>query len=175
MMVRLAVISVVVALCAIGTVRVVDALAMDARPAPSGQAQMITAAPPAAPGADAYGEASITKSADGHFWADAQVDGAPVRFLIDTGATAVVLKADDARRLGIQPEGLDYSYAVVTANGPAHAAKVKLGRVSIGGAEVSDVDAFVIDQGLETSLLGMTFLGRLSKMEATPDTMVLKS
>jgi aspartyl protease family protein len=173
-MVRLAVIGVVVALCAIGSVRVVEALSMDTRPAPATQAQMITT-PPAPSPAAAYGEASIAKSADGHFWADAQVDGAPVRFLIDTGATAVVLKADDARRLGIEPEGLDYSYAVVTANGPAHAAKVTLGRVSIGGAEVSDVDAFVIDQGLETSLLGMTFLGRLSKMEATPDTMVLKS
>ena len=62
-----------------------------------------------------------------------------------------------------------------TANGPARAAEVKLGMVSVGRAEVEDVQAFVIDSGLETSLLGMTYLGRLSKFEATQDALVLKS
>jgi aspartyl protease family protein len=64
---------------------------------------------------------------------------------------------------------------VMTANGPARAAQVKLGLVSVGRAEVSDVQAYVIDKGLETSLLGMSYLGRLAKFEATPDAMVLKS
>jgi aspartyl protease family protein len=121
------------------------------------------------------GDASIAKSPDGHFWADADVDGHPVHFLIDTGATAVALTADDARTLGIDPDNLNYAYSVMTANGPARAARVKLGQVAVGRAEVSDVEAFVIDKGLQTSLLGMSYLGRLSKFEASQDAMVLKS
>jgi aspartyl protease family protein len=138
------------------------------------QAEVVTQpAPP--PSRDAYGEASIAKSPDGHFWVDAEVDGANVHFLVDTGATAVALRPDDARRLGLDPGSLTYDYTVMTANGPAHAAKVKLGSVAVGRAQVSDVDAFVIDNGLATSLLGMTYLGRLSKFEATPEALVLKS
>jgi len=173
-MVRLITISVAVALCAIGAARGLDFLA--ARHAPAdvqAQAVIMPAAP--APSQDAYGEASIAKSPDGHFWADAQVDGEPVRFLVDTGATAVALTSDDARKLGIQPESLSYNYTVMTANGPARAAEVKLDSVAVGRAQVTGVEAFVIDKGLETSLLGMTFLGRLSKFEATPDSLVLKS
>jgi len=63
----------------------------------------------------------------------------------------------------------------MTANGPARAAAVKLGLVSVGRAEVTDVQAYVIDKGLETSLLGMSYLGRLSKFEATQDALVLRS
>ncbi|HUZ13837.1 MAG TPA: TIGR02281 family clan AA aspartic protease [Caulobacteraceae bacterium] len=173
-MVRLAVISGLVALCAIGAAQGLESLAAG-RAAGAGQAQAVVLTPTPTPPPDAYGQASIAKSADGHFWADAVVDGQSVRFLVDTGATAVALTADDARRLGIQPEGLSYSYKVMTANGPARAALVRLGSIAVGRAEVSDVQAFVIDQGLETSLLGMSYLGRLSKFEATPDALVLKS
>ena len=118
---------------------------------------------------------AVIKASDGHFWADATVDGHQVRFLVDTGSTAVALTADDARDLGIDPDSLDYQYTVMTANGPARAAAVKLGLVSVGRAEVTDVQAYVIDKGLETSLLGMSYLGRLSKFEATPDALVLRS
>ncbi|HEY2707184.1 MAG TPA: TIGR02281 family clan AA aspartic protease [Caulobacteraceae bacterium] len=121
------------------------------------------------------GEASIAKSPDGHFWADGEVDGHPVHFLIDTGATAIALTANDARNLGIDPSSLSYTYTVTTANGPAKAAEVKLGVVGVGRAQVADVQAFVIDHGLETSLLGMSYLGRLAKFEATQDALVLKS
>jgi aspartyl protease family protein len=145
-------------------------------PAPTPAVAVATVAPSAPPApVPGSGEASIAKSSDGHFWADADVDGHPLHFLIDTGATAVALTADDARTLGIDPTSLTYNYTVMTANGPARAASVKLGLVSVGRAEVPDVDAFVIDKGLETSLLGMTYLGRLSKFEATPDAMVLRS
>ena len=56
---------------------------------------------------------------------------------------------------------------MTTANGVARAARVKLDEVSVSGAEVRDVDAYVIESGLSTSLLGMTYLGRLSRFEAT--------
>jgi len=128
-------------------------------------------APPPLPRAEA---ASITKAGDGHFWAEAEVNGARVRFLVDTGATAVALTTTDALRLGFAPKDLDYSYTVTTASGPARAAAVKLASISVAGARVADVDALVIEKGLDTSLLGMTYLGRLSRFEATPSSLILR-
>jgi aspartyl protease family protein len=173
-MVRFLLIGVCAALCAVGAAQWLSALGDSPAPHPAAIA-VAAAAPDAAgtPGED--GSASIAKSGDGHFWADAVVDGHPIHFLIDTGATAVALTAADARNLGIDPDGLAYTYTVMTANGPGRAAHVKLGVVSVGNAQVSDVDAFVIDKGLQTSLLGMTYLGRLSKFEASHDAMVLHS
>ena len=173
-MVRFLMIGVVAALCAMGGARVLTAMAANAQGTAQPAAAVATVAPDQAEAVEP-GEASIAKSTDGHFWANADVDGHPVRFLIDTGATAVALTADDARNLGIDPSALQYQYTVMTANGPARAAQVKLGLVSVGRAGVSDVNAYVIDKGLETSLLGMSYLGRLSKFEATQDTLVLKS
>jgi aspartyl protease family protein len=180
-MVRLLVIGLVGALLAAGAAAGLNKFS-DSRAEPAATpsaAAMATPAPGSPPdSADVpvgSGEASIAKSNDGHFWADATVDGHQIHFLVDTGATAVALTANDARSLGIDPTSLTYNYTVTTANGPAHAAAVKLGLVSVGRAEVEDVQAFVIDSGLETSLLGMTYLGRLSKFEATPDALVLKS
>lgn len=117
---------------------------------------------------------TIPKSRDGHFWALGEVNGAPVRFLVDTGASTVALTIADARRLGFETGRLTYGYTVTTANGPARAAAVKLGRVSVGGAALDDVDALVIEEGLEASLLGMSYLGRLSRFEATPTALVLR-
>lgn len=117
--------------------------------------------------------AQITKNADGHFWAEAAVDGKAVRFLVDTGATAVSLSMADAQRLGIDTGKLNYDYSVITADGRTRAASVKLASVAIAGARVRDVDALVIEKGLETSLLGMSYLGRLSRFEATPQALIL--
>ncbi|WP_309643312.1 TIGR02281 family clan AA aspartic protease [Phenylobacterium sp.] len=120
------------------------------------------------------GAASIAKGADGHYWAEADVNGSHVRFLVDTGASAVALTTQDAKRLGFDPSKLNYAYKVITASGETRAAAVKLGRISIAGAEVADVDALVIEEGLETSLLGMSYLGRLSRFEATKTALILR-
>lgn len=120
------------------------------------------------------GVASIAKAADGHYWAEADVNGRRVRFLVDTGASAVALTPDDARRLGLNPATLNYEYGVQTANGQARAAQVKLASISVAGARVNDVEAFVIEEGLETSLLGMTYLGRLSRFEASRTALILR-
>jgi aspartyl protease family protein len=122
---------------------------------------------------DSTGAAQIKKDADGHYWAEASVDGKAVRFLVDTGATAVSLSLNDARRLGIDPTRLDYDYSVITAEGRTRAASVKLASVSVAGARVRNVDALVIEKGLETSLLGMSYLGRLSSFEATQKSLIL--
>jgi aspartyl protease family protein len=118
--------------------------------------------------------AQVLKGADGHYWAEANVNGHEVKFLVDTGATAVSLTMEDARRLGINPTSLDYDARVITANGATRGARVKLDTVSVAGAEVHDVDALVVEAGLSTSLLGMTYLGRLSQFEATPTAMILR-
>ena len=128
-----------------------------------------------APQAASHGQpASIAKGGDGHYWAEADVNGSRVRFLVDTGASAVALTLADARRLGIATEKLDYASKVVTASGQTRAAAVKLGRVSVAGARLDNVDALVIEDGLESSLLGMSYLGRLASFEATRTALILR-
>ena len=140
--------------------------------APEPEPQVEAAPTPPVPRASKA--ASIPKSADGHFWADARVNGSKVRFLVDTGATAVALSPRDAARLGYPPSSLTYGHKVMTASGEARAAKVQLESVSVDGAKVEAVDAFVIERGLDTSLLGMTYLGRLEKFEATRTALILQ-
>lgn len=118
--------------------------------------------------------AQVTKAADGHYWATADVNGSAVRFLVDTGATAVALTANDAKRLGLDLTKLTYAVPVTTADGKTMAAQVKLRSVTIAGARVENVDALVLQTGLETSLLGMSYLGRLSSFEATRTALILK-
>ncbi|MGZ3377168.1 MAG: TIGR02281 family clan AA aspartic protease [Phenylobacterium sp.] len=124
--------------------------------------------------ASAASPATIVKSSDGHYWADGQVNGAAVRFLVDTGATAVALTPEDARRLGFTPANLNFASRVVTAAGQTRAASVKLASVTVAGARLDNVDALVIEKGLDTSLLGMTYLGRLASFQATRQTLILQ-
>jgi len=116
---------------------------------------------------------SVTIKADvrGMLWTDGQVNGGSVRFLVDTGATTVVLPAADARRLGIDylkgPRG-----TVQTAGGPTAAHKVTLDTVRVGGIAINAVEAVVIEAGLPFALLGMSFLSR-TEMKRDGETMVL--
>lgn len=118
--------------------------------------------------------ATVAKAADGHFWAEGRVEGRPVRFLVDTGATTVALTPEDAARLGVDLDALAFDRAVKTASGQVRAARVMLDRIAVAGAEVRDVEALVIEDGLHASLLGMSYLGRLSRIEATPTALVLR-
>ena len=118
--------------------------------------------------------ATIRKSSDGHYWANGQVDGATVRFLVDTGATAVSLTPDDARRLGFDPATLNYRNRVITAAGATRAAPVRLASLTVSGARLRNVDALVIEKGLDTSLLGMSYLGRLASFQATRQALILQ-
>lgn len=118
--------------------------------------------------------ASVSKGEDGHFWAEAQVQGRRVRFLVDTGASSVALTRTDAQRLGLAPAALVYDRPVSTAGGKTMAAAVTLDYVSVAGARVDEVEALVLQDGLEVSLLGMTYLGRLNRFEATRDSLILR-
>jgi aspartyl protease family protein len=119
------------------------------------------------------GSGSVTLKADarGHFVADGQVNGGTVRFLVDTGATTIALPAADAKRLGI-----DYLKGergmVQTANGTAPAYRVKLDTVRLGDITINGVEGVVLEGGLQTALLGMSFLNR-TEMKRDGETMVL--
>jgi len=172
-MIRFIAIAAIGALSAVGAARAVVSLdpAQFAATPRADEAMRQAPVPAAQPDARA---ASIRKSADGHYWAEAKVDGKAVRFLVDTGATAVSLTLEDARRLGIDTAHLDYVYDVITADGKTRAASVRLAAVSIAGARVENVDALVIEKGLNASLLGMSYLGRLRSFEATQSALILK-
>jgi aspartyl protease family protein len=116
---------------------------------------------------------AIPKAADGHFWANASVNAHAVHFLVDTGATVVALTPEDAQRLGFNASTLTYDHKVATANGQTEAAAVTLAAVQVGQSTVHNVQALVLKQGLSTSLLGMSYLGRLSRIEATPSSLIL--
>jgi aspartyl protease family protein len=131
-------------------------------------------APVAASSSSPATAATIAKSSDCHYWADGQVNGATVHFLVDTGASAVALTPADAHHLGIDTSGLNFNYKVVTASGEARGAAVKLANVTVAGARLENVDALVIDRGLDTSLLGMTYLGRLASFRATRESLILQ-
>ncbi|PHR60802.1 MAG: hypothetical protein COA47_06220 [Robiginitomaculum sp.] len=117
---------------------------------------------------------AIRKSADGQFHADGRVGRAHVRFLVDTGASSIALTLNDAKRSGIEMDNLQFLIPVSTASGQTFGAHVVLDKVSIGSITLRNVDAIVLKQGLDTSLLGMSFLGRLQKMEASRNQLILK-
>lgn len=103
---------------------------------------------------------------DGHFRAEARLNGRPVDVLVDTGATYVSMNEATARRLGIFLRPDAFRHKAQTANGETAVATAKLDRVRIGGVEVRDVDAIVSrGDGLGTTLLGMSFLGKLERFE----------
>ena len=128
---------------------------------------------PTVPRSPAYGVASIGGDASGHFRVDGTVNGTHVRFLVDTGATDIALTAFDAQRLGFDPKSLDYTVPYRTANGVAYAARITLDEVAIGSVSVRNVTASVSQEGLDESLLGMSFLGRLSGFEVSGDRLIL--
>lgn len=122
------------------------------------------------------GRVSIPKSLrDGQFWTEARVNNRVVKFLVDTGAGSVALTPKDAKVAGIKLNQLDYDVIIRTANGEGRAARVFLKSVKVGSIRVKNVEALVVEKGLSTSLLGMTFLGEIKKIEVTSDAMLLRN
>lgn len=116
----------------------------------------------------------IGRDRSGHFAVEGEVDGATVRFLVDTGATTIALSAGDARRIGFADDELRFTQPIMTANGRAFAAPVTLDTVSIGGIERRNVAASVAAEGaLAQSLLGMNFVGTLASFEIRGDRLIL--
>lgn len=122
--------------------------------------------------ADGRGMAFIAAS-DGHFYIEATVEGLPIRFLVDTGASVSALSPDDAQRLGFDLDALDYTVRTQTANGLTWNAPVTLRSVSLGLVTVRDMKVLVTRSDLHTSLLGVNFLERFSRYEISGDTLTL--
>jgi aspartyl protease family protein len=116
---------------------------------------------------------SVTVAADsnGHFFTEGSINGIPIRFIVDTGASSIALPAADAQRMGIDYRKGRRGFSQ-TANGPVPTYGVKLETVRLGSIELSGVDAIVIEQGLNIALLGMSFLGRV-EMKQEGRTMTL--
>ncbi len=115
---------------------------------------------------DAFaGSAALARGEDGHWHAESRINGRAVTLLVDTGATFVTLTQADAKAAGLDVRRLDYDQRMRTASGTTRAAKVKLERLQIGGVRLRDVEAMVIERGLDTSLLGQSFLNRLEQFQ----------
>lgn len=115
----------------------------------------------------------LPRAPDGHYYLTAEVNGVPLRFVVDTGASQVVLSQSDAARAGIDTAGLAYLGRAQTANGVVRTAPVRLDSIAVGSVRHEGVRAVVNEGELEQSLLGMEYLQRFSHIEITGGTLVL--
>jgi aspartyl protease family protein len=119
------------------------------------------------------GTISLARERDGHFYADARVNGAAVRFLVDTGASVIALSEADARSAGLAYDPGQVQVIGTGASGEVRGQIVRLNRVELGLKAVSDTPAVVLESG-ERSLLGQSFLSQFGSVEIHGDTMVLR-
>ncbi len=110
---------------------------------------------------------AITFRADmsGHYFVRAEVNGTMINFMVDTGATHVVLNMSDARKIGYNTEQLTFDMPASTANGIVYSAAVRVNSINVGPITVKEIDGFVNQGELDISLLGMSFLNQLSGYE----------
>ncbi len=126
---------------------------------------------------DADGRTTVTldKMPSGHFGAQITVDGAEIMAMVDTGASATVLTSADARLAGFDPDTLNFSIPVSTANGVTQAARVTAGEIGVGAITRQNLPVLVAADGsLDVSLLGMNFIGTLSGFDVRGDRMILR-
>ena len=119
------------------------------------------------------GRIELPRAADGHYYLTADVNGAPIRFVVDTGASQIVLTKADAETAGLATEELSFVGRAYTANGEVRTAPVRLDRVEVGPLVDEDVRAVVNEGELDQSLLGMEYLQRFTSVEITNGTLVL--
>lgn len=119
------------------------------------------------------GAIEIPKSYDGHFYVTALVNGAEIEFVVDTGASDLVLSQKDAITAGLDPENLDFYGRAKTANGEVRTAPVRLESVSLGKFDDKNVRARVNGGDLDISLLGMSYLNRFPEITISRNRLVL--
>ena len=122
------------------------------------------------------GEAELRRGWDGHYRAQAEINGVPLKLMIDTGASMVLLPYEQVEELGIDPQSLRFSIPVQTANGKSSVAPIRLSSIKVGPIAVFDVHAAVAQPGkLRTGLLGMSFLDKLSETSFQGDKLILRN
>jgi aspartyl protease family protein len=118
--------------------------------------------------------AEVVADARGHFITMAEIEHTPIMVLVDTGASVVALSYEDAEQAGLAPRTLTYDVPINTTNGRVEAARVVLDRVEIGNVLVRDVEGVVLPRGAyEGTLLGMSFLNKLSRFKVENGTLFL--
>lgn len=131
-------------------------------------------AAPAAP-ADHGGIVRIRADRNGHYFTEFEINNRTVEGVVDTGATLVALRYEDARSLGLVHAGDKFDVGIRTANGTGRARRVQLRSLTVGTITLRDVDALVLERGaLPSNLLGMSFLKRLARFEVQRGTLVLE-
>ena len=116
---------------------------------------------------------TVPRAINGHYYLELKVNGTPIVFTVDTGATDMVLSHEDAQKAGIDPDGLAYLGSAGTANGLVRTARVMLDEVALENIVDRDIRAVVTDGDLDSSLLGMAYLQRFSRIEIADGELIL--
>ncbi len=153
--------------------RYVDHMTAQSKSAPAMQARAAAVEPP--PSASSR-SLTVPPDSRGHFRIDGRANGRPMDFMVDTGASVVVIRESDAARLGVRPLERDYTATVSTANGIIKAAPTRFDSIEVGvGIRVYDVAGLVLpDEALKENLLGLSFLSRLRRFEYANGRLVLE-
>ncbi len=119
------------------------------------------------------GRIAVPRAPDGHYYLSLDVNGVPVRFVVDTGASQVVLTREDAERVGIDTGELAYLGRAMTANGEVRTAPVRLGSIGAGPIRDDGFNAWVNSGEMPESLLGMSYLQRFDSIQIADGQLLL--
>jgi aspartyl protease family protein len=119
------------------------------------------------------GDMTLQREGDGHFYASAMIDGAATRLMVDTGASVIALTGEDAAAAGLDWDDNDIQPIGRGASGTIYGVRARLSEVAIGNMVRRNVDAIIVPEGLDISLLGQSFLAQVGSVEINGDTMVL--
>ncbi len=119
------------------------------------------------------GSISVKSSQDGHFYINTEVSNQSIKFMVDTGASDIVIDKETAKKIGININDLKFINTYYTANGKVRGAPVRLKSIKVGKYIISDVRASVNEADMNSSLLGMSFLNKLSGYEVKKDVLTL--
>ncbi|WP_295810029.1 TIGR02281 family clan AA aspartic protease [uncultured Nitratireductor sp.] len=138
-------------------------------------AGLVPGSPVSVIGNDGNARVMVERAANGHFAVIADVNGAALRMLIDTGASSIVLSDTDARKAGYDPSTLRFQIPVSTANGTALVARSRVENIRVGSIVRNDIPVYIAQPDrLDQSLLGMSFINTLSGFELRGDRIVLQ-
>ena len=119
------------------------------------------------------GQIEIRRAVDSHYYLTLEANGVPVRFVIDTGATNIVLSRDDSERIGMNIDDLQFLHVAHTANGQTRTARTMLSTLALGPIVDHNVPVSVNEHEMDNSLLGMDYLERFDRIEISDGTLVL--
>lgn len=119
------------------------------------------------------GETRIPMARDGHFWIDALVNGAPVRFMVDTGATLTAVSQSTAKAAGLEPRSGGLPVRLTTANGTVSAELTSIGEIRFGNVRAEGLDAVIAPNLGPMNVIGMNFLSRLQGWRVEGRTLIL--